>query len=333
MPCVIQYGDMNFREILHTTVQHVKAAFGRDGLLFVFFLVVSVIFWFMLTVNDEAVKEFHIGVEVTDVPEGITLINEPPKQISVMVRDRGTSFLKYVFKSDPVISLNFEDFQKTNNLFSVSRNELLTYIRNTVGANASIISINPDSIRATYTTLPPRKVKLIVNTDVTPSNECVLSGRIKSSVDSVWVYSMSPLAADFDRVETQLVYASGLKDTAVYKTHVKPIAGMRFVPSDVEITVPVEPLIRKQSSVPLVVDNLPENVNLITFPSTININYLIPMSMYKRVFANIKAHVDYNMLVDANTTEKLPVMVFPVPELVRDLSFSPDSVEYLIETR
>ena len=55
--------------------------------------------------------------------------------------------------------------------------------------------------------------------------------------------------------------------------------------------------------------------------------------MYKRVFANIKAHVDYNMLVDANTTEKLPVMVFPVPELVRDLSFSPDSVEYLIETR
>ena len=62
MSCVIQYGDMNFREILHTTVQHVKAAFGRDGLLFVFFLVVSVIFWFMLTVNDEAVKEFHIGV-------------------------------------------------------------------------------------------------------------------------------------------------------------------------------------------------------------------------------------------------------------------------------
>ena len=324
---------MRARDFLRTAFQHVKVAFGRDSLLFLSSLLVSALFWFMLTVNDDSVREFHIGVEINGIPQDINLINQPPSQITVMVRDRGSSFFKYMFKDDPVISFDFNDFVKANNQFSVSRNELLTHIRNVVGRNASVISVNPDSIRASFTTLPPRKVKLIINTDITPSNECVLSGRIKSSADSVLVYSIAPLPSDFDRVETQLVYASGLKDTASFKAYVKQVSGMRIEPSTVDITVPIEPLIRKQAVVPLVVDNQPEGVNLITFPSNVTINYLIPMSLYKRVFSDVKAHVDYNMLVDANTTDKLPVMVLPVPDLIRDLTFTPDSVEYLIENR
>ena len=319
-------------DILKSISQHIGSFFGGDGLRFLFSLLVSALFWFLLTINEETVNEFHIAINVENVPDDVSLVTQPPSQVTVMARDRSASFLKFV-ASDPSISLNFDDYCKANSLFSVSRTELLNHIRDVLGNNATIISINPDSIRATYTTLPPRMVKLIVNSDVTPSNECVLSGRIKSSADSVLVYSIYPLPADFDRVETHLVYASGLKDTAVFKAHVKSVSGMRFEPSSVDVTVPVEPLIRKSMSIPVVVDNLPQNTNLITFPSNVTINYLIPMSMYKRAFSNVKAHVDYNMLIDANTTAKLPVIVLPVPEIFRDLTVSPDSIEYLIEKR
>lgn len=317
--------------ILRASARYVKSLVGSDGLRFLLSLLVSALFWFLLTINEDSVNEFHITVNVENVPDDVSMVAPPPGQITVMARDRGTSFLKFVFSSDPVISVNFNDYRKHNNVFSMSRTELLNHVRDVVGNTATIISINPDSIRATYTTLPPRKVKLVVNSDVTPSNECVLSGRAHSSVDSVLVYSTTPLPTDFDRVETVLVYATGLKDTTVFKANIKPVSGMRFEPSSVDVTIPVEPLIRKQMSVPVVVDNLPFDVNLITFPSAVTINYLIPMSFYKRAFSNVKAHVDYNMVVDANSAAKLPVILLPIPDLFRDVSVSPDSIDYLIE--
>ena len=104
---------------------------------------------------------------------------------------------------------------------------------------------------------------------------------------------------------------------------------MRIIPDVVTVTVPVEPLIAKKRKIALEVSHRAEGKNLITFPSNIEISYLVPMSAYNDEYP-VKAYVDFR---DARpNTRKLPVGLSTLPDVYHNVSFTPDSVEYIIES-
>lgn len=114
-----------------------------------------------------------------------------------------------------------------------------------------------------------------------------------------------------------------------YEVRVKPIAGVRIIPDVVTVTVPVEPLISKKRKISIEVTNRPDDRNLITFPSKIEISYLVPMSAYNDDYP-VKAYVDYRQA--RSSVKKLPVTLSALPSVYHNLSFAPDSVEYIIES-
>ncbi|MCI9285891.1 MAG: hypothetical protein HFJ91_08930 [Muribaculaceae bacterium] len=191
-----------------------------------------------------------------------------------------------------------------------------------------MVSCRPDSINLSYTTLPGVKVKLVVQADIRPQIQYVLSGQPTADVDSVTIFSPSDIPHNLKFVSTEPIVKSGLKDTARYEVKVKPIAGMRIIPDKVTVTVPVEPLIVRKRTLRLEIKNLPPDKHLVTFPSKIEISYLVAMGSYNDEYP-IRAFVDYNDIKLPGN--KLPVSLSVIPEIYRNMSFSPESVEYIVE--
>ena len=147
-------------------------------------------------------------------------------------------------------------------------------------------------------------------------------------MDSVTLYSVADLPRSLKFVSTEPIVKSDLNDTMRYEVAVKPISGVRIIPDKVVVTVPVEPLISRKRNVRIDVNNMPEGVSLITFPSKIEISYLVPMSAYNDDY-QMKAYVDYRNVKPSR--RKLPVTISAVPSVYHNVSFSPDSVDYIIE--
>ena len=103
---------------------------------------------------------------------------------------------------------------------------------------------------------------------------------------------------------------------------------MRIIPDRIRLTVPVEPLIKKEQDVPISVRNQPYGINVLLFPPSINVSYLLPQSKYKEPI-NLTVVVDYND-IDLSTN-KVNVKLGEVSGAYSGVQLSVDSVNYVIE--
>ena len=67
---------------------------GREALVFAFFLAVSAGFWLMQALREDYEMEVQIPVTLLNVPEGTVITQELPPQITVKVKDRGSTLFQ-----------------------------------------------------------------------------------------------------------------------------------------------------------------------------------------------------------------------------------------------
>lgn len=302
---------------------------GKDVMLYLMFVAIAFVFWLLLSLDNEVQRDFDVPVEIVDVPDSVTIIDPAPKTLSVSVKSKGSQLLRFLWGHVPVMKIKYDESRASRNRFFMNRSRLEARLRDYFGnVGVQIVSCKPDSISLAYTESPGRKVRLEIKADVQPNLQCIISGPITANVDSVRVYSAGELPKGFDRVETEMIVKGGLKDTMRYEVKLKPVPGARLIPDKVIVTVPVEPLISRKRQVEISAVNVPDGVGLITFPSKVDVSFLVPMSIYGEDFP-MKAYVDYDRIRPGSSY--LPVALSLVPEVYHNISLSPDSVEYIIE--
>lgn len=312
--------------------QMITSARGKEVLLFLLFLLISYIFWLLLTLNNEMQEDLEVPVAVTDLPDSVTLISDVPPVIKVSVRDKGSVLMRYKWGSSKVMKINWKDYQESDNKLLLNKADLAARLRDYFGGGSQIVTVIPDSIRINYTTSPGRRVVLRVNADIQPAIGFIVNGPIRSNVDSVWLYSVNDLPHSLTSVETVPVVRGGLSDTTYIEARIDPIPGVRIIPDHVRLVIPVEPLISRKQKAPIVVKNLPDNYSMITFPSSVEVSYLVPMSLYNTEPYKVNAYVDYNDVASSHSG-KLPVTLSLLPDLYHNTEMSPDSVEYIVEQK
>ena len=65
---------------------------GHNILLYLFFVVISFIFWMLMTLNNEVEKDYRVIVNVNDLPDSVTFVNDYPSVIRVKVKDKESAF-------------------------------------------------------------------------------------------------------------------------------------------------------------------------------------------------------------------------------------------------
>lgn len=323
-----------FRKITDRIHLAATSTRGREVGLFLLFLVISYVFWLLLTLNNESQEDIDVPITIVNVPDSVTFITEVPPVIKASVRDKGSILMRYKFNNSKVMKIEWREYvgKSNDNRFLMGRQDLGARLRDYFGPSSQIVTVAPDSLKLTYTTNPGRRVAVHVNADVRPSLGNIVNGPLSLNTDSVTLYSVTDLPHSINSVETLPIIRSKLSDTTSVQVNIKPIEGVRIVPDNVIVTIPVEPLIARSQMAPIVVKNMPAGYGLLTFPSQIEVSYLVPMSAYNTEPYDIKAYVDFADALAAPTS-KIPVTMSLMPELYRDVTITPDSVEYIVEQR
>ena len=308
----------------------VTSARGKEILLFLLFLMISYVFWLLLTLNNEMQEDIEVPVEIAGIPDSVTVISNIPESLKISVRDKGSALMKYKLGGIKPMKINWADYSQAKNKFLLNKADLGAKIRDYISSSSQLVTMLPDSISLSYTTTPGRRVAVKVQADLKPIFGSIINGPLTTNTDSVWLFSVEDLPHNLTHVETLPIVRSSLSDTTEITVAIKPLPGVKIVPEEIVVKVPVEPLIARRQMATVIAKNIPDNISLHTFPSRIEIAYLVPMSEYNSELYDINAYVDYADIAN-NTSGKLPVTLSLYPESYHSVEAIPDSVEYITE--
>ena len=303
---------------------------GRDILLYLVFVIISFAFWAILSLNNLIQDNYKVMFRITGIPQGVTMINDYPREFNVTVKNNGYVLLKYMIGDNPEITVDFKKYANGNGQMLISRQEMEDMLVAEFVSGTSIVSFSPESLSIKYTSLPGKKVPVEIYGDYVANFQYVVNGEIVAVPDSVTIYSDAGNLSAINKVRTEKIISRNLTDSLYVKIAIQNIKDVRAIPDSVDVMIPVEPLVTKRSSIPVIVKNLPENVSVVVFPSSVQVSYLLPMSLYiDRLDDKFEASVDYGDIQGNNA--KLPVRIEIAPEIYQNIQLETDSVEYVIE--
>ena len=79
---------MIIRQLSHIYVSvrnFLLGIFNREFLIFLFFLVLSAVYWFMSVLNDTMEREITIPVQLVNIPRNAIMLNSETAELRVMV--------------------------------------------------------------------------------------------------------------------------------------------------------------------------------------------------------------------------------------------------------
>lgn len=313
--------------------QFFSSARGRDVLIYLLFVVVSFAFWIVLTLGNSIQNHYKVKIQIVGLPENTTIISDYPETMDVSVKNSGYAFVKYMIGDAPTVSINFMDYADGQGRLIVSKQALDELLRGVFGNDASIETFTPEQLQLRYTNLPGRRVPVKIDGDFVADIQYVINGAISVSPDSVSVYSTAENMSLIQDVRTEKISYHNLKDTLHLRVALKNMTDVKMMPDSVNVTVPVEPLVSKRQEIQIVSRNCPADERLVCFPATVDVGYLLPLSMYNVSSQEMQpvVYVDYNDIKGG--TNYLPLRIGDGPEVLHNVVLHSDSVEYLIESR
>lgn len=300
----------------------------HNVLLYIGFVVISAAFWFILALNDNSQKTFEVQLRINNVPDSITFIEEPPQGMHVTIRDRGTSLLRYGILRRPVLDIEFQE-HADHGVFRYSAADLYSSLRQTFGASAQVTSVSLDSLHNTYTSEPGRKVPLRVICNVTAAAGYMVTSTPTQTPREVTIYSSYAWADTITAVYTDPLVKRGLRTSEKISVRIHPIPGIKIEPTHADVNIHVEPLVKKKSTIPITVANVPSDESLLLFPANVEVTYFVPMNRFNNEKVDIVVEADYNDLA-TKRGRRLPIRVRKSGKEFVNVTLLTDSVEYTI---
>lgn len=319
---------MNYKELEDSFFKWISSTTGHNIFTYLIFVIISALFWCLTTLNEEVQKDISVPVVIENVPDNVTLMRNEPIKFNLTIKDKGSSLIKYSLGKNATLKINFLDVKLNENTLKISQQQALSSFRDLLG-QAQIISFKPDTILVPFTTLPPKRVPININNESIMTDPGYVISDIRISPDSVELFSSKPISSELMSIRTNPIVLNNISDTATIAVNLATPKGIFAKPDKVNVTICVVPLIKGNKNIAVTPVNMPENRKIVTFPSTVNVTYLVPMDYYKSDDISINVVADFSKHNPA--TSKIPLTIESHSNLLQNVAITTDSVEYIIE--
>lgn len=306
---------------------------SRELGVFLFFLAVSAAFWLIQTLHEEYEMEVSIPLRLTDVPQGVVITTEPPAEISLTVKDRGSTLLNYYFnRSERIVDLTFASHDRGSNYdhVMISHSEIMKLISSALLPSSRVIAIRPDTLDYYYTRGVEKRVPVTFRGHIATDLQHYLAA-VKLTPDTVTVWGSETMLDSLESVSTAATNILDITETTKRMVPIFAQRGIKTKPAEVMITAEVDFYVDKQLKVPVVGTNFPGGYVLRTFPPTVDVSFQVGSRNYKKITAeNFVLTATYEELMEQHDS-LLTLHLRSVPEGVSQVKISPDRVQFLIE--
>ena len=305
---------------------------NRELLVFFVFFLISVGFWFLQTFNENTSISFTYKVKIKNIPSNFILTSSIPEFVSVSVSGRGFDVLDYFAnKKKGYVEFDFSDFVVSEDAVVADNALMRRVFQKELTPMIELVSCTPSKMELFYSTGEKKRVPVIFNGKAYAAKQYMLCV-IKTTPDSVDLYAKASCFDSIVAVNTIQTEYHGLEDTFSVRLPLISMDGVKLIPDSVNVDVFVDLFTEKSFRVPILCENVPNDMIMRTFPLYANVSFNVGSSLFDDIDEDdFVLTVDYNDVVAGNNVCK--VLVKTMPDGVSQLRVSPSNVEYIIEER
>jgi len=306
----------------------------KEFLIFLFFLVISALFWLTTTLNETYEKELAVPLELTEVPRNVVITDSLPASVRFTVRDKGFFLMSYLY-GDHIrpVKLSFQTYaDKQNGTGQIAVSEVQRLFAQQLFGSTKITSVKADRLAFGFNYGQSRKVPVKLAGKVTPAKNFHLT-RVEIQPEKVTVYAQKNLLDSIRWLTTVATNFQNFEDTLRSSVRLSAPKGVKVVPSAVQVTLYTDVLTEESVEVPVTTLNTPDDKILRTFPSRVKVLFTVGATQFRKVSADqFTVEADYNEVAD-HASEKCTLRLKEWPHQVKNARLESEQVDYLVEKK
>ena len=307
---------------------------SRDTFIFLFFLIISGLFWIIMSLNKTYETRLSIPIQYNNTPAEIELMAELPNHIVVKVKDKGTTLITYTSARFTPLVIDFNDYDTYNNSDEWSIPTASTFdkeIKELLAPSTQVIDYFPSHIEIEKKLLSQKKVPVKAVTNLEYARQYYPSDTIQIIPNEVTLYGYQEIIDSIQCIYTLPIVAEQLKDTLSVDAELDLPNHCKSDPKTVKVVAPVEFYTEGKQMVPITVVGVPENLQVRTFPSEVEVTYMAGFSRFKTIIpADFTITLQYNELISSNN-DTHPLTLEQYPSHIVKPKLKTEKVQWIIE--
>lgn len=297
---------------------------------------IATVLWFLNVLNKEYTTKISYPVIYTDFPEGKFLVSDPPRQISLEIKANGFTLLAYRLRTSfRPIAVNINNYSKysleNNNVFkySLNLNDAKDKIGSQLRSGIKLLSIQPAKVDFTFSPAVSKKIAVRPVVHYTLKQQHILTNGILCTPDSIPVSGPTQIMDTLQYICTEPWDAGEIRKPRTQTVALRPVQGIQFDNTNIKIELEPERCTEANRTIPIKVLNLPRSLEIRLFPGSVEVTYEIGLSRYDSVNdSDFTFTVDYKNVPDG---AYLPVKAEHFPQYIKNLRYTPQKVEFILE--
>ena len=304
---------------------------SKEILIFIFFLILSGIFWFILTLNETYEREIKVTMQIKGIPKNVVLTSNEIDTLRVVVRDKGWILMRYLYDKNRNINITFKNYDRGNGYGIASSSDVKRMINQQLEMSTSISSVKPDRIEFFYNNGERKRVPIRWAGRVIPEQLYFIS-HVQYWPDSVDIYSSKEKLDSISAIYTEALNYVGFRDTLMVTCKTSHPKDVKVVPDQVRIGFYTDVLTEESlDGIPIKAINMPAGKVLRTFPPKVKVHFVTGVSQFRTLRPeDFTVIADYQEIMQ-NPSDKCNIYLKVIPHGISKAALDIKQVDYLIE--
>lgn len=305
----------------------------KNVLAFLFFLVLAFIFWLMLFFQKENVEgTYKIPLKYTNIPDDVVFDNPLPTFLEVSVADNGAQIFRLDLGKRDSLEIDVTEITEGGNKV-LQGNQYEQLIRTQLFPSTNVRGYYPMSISLATSKLQSKELPVVFDGEITTSRANLVADSATFIPEVVMAYGSRQSLDKLKGAVTEYTVFRNLKATSQLPVRINNVEGVKFVPSQVDIYIPIEEYTERTFEVPITAIHVPRKLDVKFFPSRANVTFSVTLEEYKKIVPeDFSIELDYRKF-HSNEDGRVELELTDSPSSIINPRISPASVEFLFESK
>lgn len=305
----------------------------KNALFFLLFLMLAFIFWLMLFFQKENVEgTYRIPIKYTHIPDDIVFDHPLPDYVEVSITDNGAAVFRLDIRKKDSIEVNVAEITEGGNT-SLQGDQYRQLILSRLFSGTNIRGYYPMTINLANSKLQSKELEVIFDGEITTNRANLIADSVAFIPDRVTAYGSRESLNKLSHAVTEYTLFKNLKATSQLPIAIGRVEGVKFVPEQVEIFIPIEEYTERTFEVPITAAGVPDGLDVKFFPSRANVSFSVTLEEYRKI-----APEDFEIKLNyrdfhQNKEGRVDLELRQIPDAAQNVRISPSSVEFLFENR
>ncbi|APQ19159.1 CdaR family protein [Maribacter hydrothermalis] len=304
----------------------------RKVKVFLLFLLCASLAWLINKLSQTYTSNTTFKVTYVNIPSEFLLANTPKKELQVRLNAVGFQFLGYQLNQKN-IKLDVSKVMHKDDSYYLTSDQIRIQLEAQLNQNNILTDFDKDFIYFDFTSLETKMLPVKALVDLSFAANHILEGKINIFPDSIEVTGPKSQIDSIKIIKTELFKINELNKSFANDVALKipkQLKKVKFSNNAVQISGKVVKFSEQIIEVPVTVLNLPEGVEVRTFPEVVKIRCQGTIERLKELDFKDFSVVANFLNVSSETGNRLSIKLESYPKSLHSATISIDEVEFIL---